>query len=53
MIVLIVIMKKDNLISGLNDNITEISTVLEINESKKRSEYINIGIVLEKNNNRK
>lgn len=40
--------EKDNLISGLNDNITEISTVLEINESKKRSEYINIGIVLEK-----
>jgi hypothetical protein len=40
--------EKENLISSFNDNMTEIGTITDINESKKRSEYINIGIVLEK-----
>ncbi len=39
--------EKEN-IETFNDNITELGTVMDINESKKRTEYINIGIVLEK-----
>lgn len=41
--------EKENYILNDNDNITEIGTITDVNESKKRSEYINIGIVLEKN----
>lgn len=40
--------EKENLLSNFNDNITEIGSITDVNESKKRSEYINIGIVLEK-----
>lgn len=40
--------EKEILISSINDNMTEIGTITDINESKKRSEFINIGIVLEK-----
>src|ERR1700730_8486832 len=40
--------EKEYLISSLDHNITEIGTITDINESKKRSEYINVGIVVEK-----